>query len=63
MKYTVSMAVDGRIDIDVDADSPEEARGKAVEAFATADLSNMEIIGTSAVNCSDDNGNIVCDYE
>lgn len=62
MKYTVSIAVDGRIDIEVDANDAEEARGKALDAFATADLSKMEIVGTDAVNCSDENGDIIADY-
>ena len=62
MKYTVSISVDGRIDIEVDADNTEEARVKALDAFATADLSKMEIVGRDAVNCSDEDGNIVADY-
>mgnify|MGYP006958221883 CR=1 FL=1 len=63
MKYTVSISVDGRIDIEVDADNTEEARVKALDAFATADLSKMEIVGTDAVNCSDEDGKLVADYE
>lgn len=63
MKYTVSMAVDGRIDVEVEADTPEEAFKKADEAFATADLTNMEIVGRNPVNCSDEDGNLVKDYE
>lgn len=63
MKYTVSMAVDGRIDIEVDAENALDARVKAREAFATADLSRMTIVGSDAVNCSDEDGNLVADYE
>ena len=63
MKYTVSMAVDGRIDIEVDAENALDARVKAREAFATADLSRMIIVGSDAVNCSDEDGNLVADYE
>ena len=63
MKYTVSIAVDGRIDIEVDANNKDEAREKALDAFANADLSKMEVVGTSAVNCSDDDGNLIADYE
>ncbi len=63
MKYTVSISVDGRIDIEVDADSTEEARAKALEAFSTTDLSKMEIVGRDAVNCSDEEGNIIEEYE
>lgn len=63
MKYTVSMAVDGRIDIEVDAENALDARVKAREAFATADLSRMTIVGSDAVNCSDEDGNLVADYD
>ena len=62
MKYTVSIAVDGRIDITVDAADPNEAREKAETAFMDADLSKMDIVDTIAVNCSDEDGNIVKDY-
>lgn len=62
MKYSVSIAVDGRIDIDVEASDPSEAREKALEAFATADLAGMTIVGTDAVNCSDADGELVMDY-
>ena len=42
-KYTVSLAVDGRIAVDVAAESPQEAYELAKEAFArTADLRLME---------------------
>ena len=58
MRYHVSIAVDGRIDIPVDANSPEEARKKAMDEFATADLSEMEVVGTNAVNAEDANGNL-----
>lgn len=61
MKYTVSIAVDGRIDVEVDlpADaSMDEIRQKATEGFASADLSNMDVIGTSPVNVTDENDEI-----
>lgn len=63
MKFTVSIAVDGRIDIEVDANNKDEAREKALDAFGNADLSKMVIVGTSAVNCSDDDGNLIADYD
>ena len=63
MKYTVSMAVDGRIDIEVEADTPDEAFEKAEEAFSTADLTKMEIVGRNPVNCSNEDGFLVKDYE
>lgn len=50
MEYTVSVAIDGRIAIKVDADSFEEAKRKALTEVAFSDLDTMEIVGTSAVN-------------
>lgn len=64
-KYTVSMAVDGRIDVEVEAENPDEAREKAIEEFQTSDIDfnkDMEIVDTNPVNCSDDKGDIVKDY-
>lgn len=61
MKYTVSIAVDGRVDVEVDlpADaSMDEIRQKATEGFASADLSNMDIINTNPVNVTDENDEI-----
>lgn len=61
MKYTVSIAVDGRVDVEVDlpADaSMDEIRQKAMESFASANLSNMDVIGTSPVNVTDENDEI-----
>ena len=63
MKYTVSMAVDCRIDVEVEADTPEDAFNRADAAFATVDLTNMEIVDRKPVNCSDEDGNLVKDYE
>jgi len=62
MKYTVSMKVDGRIDVEVEAANPDEAKMAANVAFMEADLSNMEIVDAEPVNCSDESGNIVKDY-
>lgn len=61
-KFTVSIAVDGRLDIEVEARNPIEAKKKAIEAFATADLSKMEIVGRDAVNCMDEDDNLF-DYD
>ena len=57
MKYVVSIAVDGRIDVEVEANSFEEAQGKALNKFADADLSEMEVRGRKAVNAEDNDGN------
>lgn len=65
MKYTVSMAVDGRVDVEVEAENPDEAREKAIEKFQTSDIDfnkDMEIVDTNPVNCSDEDYNIVKDY-
>ena len=50
MRYNVSVAVDGRLDIDVYAKSFEDAKEKAMGEFASADLTGMEVIGAHPVN-------------
>ena len=62
MKYVVHMAVDGRIDLEVEADSPEAAYDKAVSAFEDADLSNMEVVDSRPIYCEDESGDIVKEY-
>lgn len=62
MKYIVSMAVDGRIDVEVEAADVNEAKEKAEEAFCDANLSKMEIVGADAVTCYDAEGNILASY-
>ena len=61
-KYIVSMAVDGRIDVEVEAESTEEAFKAAQEAFMDADLKDMEVIDSKPVNVSDEDGNLLEDY-
>lgn len=61
MKYTVSIAIDGRIDINVEADNVEDAKNKAYAAFMDADVGEIEIIGSNAVNATDENNNLT-DY-
>lgn len=56
MKYRVSMAVNGRIDVDVDADNFEEAKEKAKIEATFVDMSNMEVVGMTAVNAEDEYG-------
>ena len=53
-KYTVSVAIDGRIDINVEADSFEDAKSKI--SLIDIDLRNMECVGFRAVNAEDENG-------
>ena len=62
MKYIVSMRVEGRVNIEVEADSPQEAFDRANDmGLCSADLSKMEIIDDGAVNCTDEDGNLT-DY-
>lgn len=63
MKYIVCMAVDGRIDLEVEAADPDDACVKALSAFSTADLSRMETVDGGPVNCKDaETGEIVREY-
>lgn len=57
MKYTVSIAIDGRIDVQVEADSFEEAELVALGEVCYCDISTMEFINTDAVYAEDENGN------
>lgn len=61
-KYIVSMAVDGRVDIEVEADDPTSAFEEAKEAFTESDLSNMEVVDAKPVNCYDVDKKILEDY-
>ena len=56
MKYIVSVAVDGRVDVEVDAASFEEAREKACEEVGSIDFNRLEFIDWKAVNAEDENG-------
>ena len=63
MKYIVSMAVDSRLDVEVEANSPDEAFKAAKAAFIDADISRVEVVGAYPVNCSDANtGELIKDY-
>ena len=59
MKYTISIAIDGRIDVEVDAVSFEEAKNKV--NLNDVNLANMDIVGYNAVNATDENG-VFIDY-
>ena len=61
MKYYVSIAVDGRIEVEVEADNFDEAKEKACIDFYDADLRNLDCIEWHAVNAEDENGEFV-DY-
>lgn len=58
MKYFVSMAVDGRIEVEVEASSPKEAYEKAAEEFCDVDLSKMDYVDANPVSCTDEDGNM-----
>lgn len=58
MKYYVTLAVDGRYTVEVEADNIEQAREAARDAFEGADLRKMECVGTSFVNIEDEHGNL-----
>ena len=67
--YTVSMAVDGRIDVTVrakktmdKAELRETLRDLAETAFMDADLSTMEVVGGYPVNASNENGDLIFDF-
>lgn len=63
MKYIVSMAVEGRMGVEVEASSPDEAFAAAEEAFMDADISKLEVVGSHPVNCSDaETGELIKDY-
>lgn len=59
MKYTISIAIDGRIDAEVDAVSFEEAKNKV--NLNDVNLANMDIVGYNAVNATDESG-VFIDY-
>ena len=61
-KYIVHMAVDGRIDLEVEASDPTTAYAKSLSAFEDADLSRMEVISYVPIHCEDETGKIVREY-
>lgn len=61
--FTVSMAVDGRIDVMVEAKTVQEAFEKAKDAFMEEDLSDMETVDAKPVNATDDETGELTDYE
>lgn len=56
MKYTVSVAIDARIDVEVEADSFEEARSKAEIEAAYDDWNNLSYVSFDAVNAEREDG-------
>lgn len=65
MKYKVHMIVDAGLDIDVDAESIEDAYDKASETFWDLDktsLNDLEILGAKPAFIMDDSGEIIREY-
>ena len=61
MKYIVSVAFDGRMDVEVEADNIYIAKEKALFDAANSDYNTIELITLSAVNATDEEGNLI-DY-
>ena len=61
MKYIVSVAIEGRIDVEVEANSFEEARDSAVWGVGNEDWNCMDLVNVKSVNAEDENGKFV-DY-
>ena len=55
-KYTVSLALDCRVDVEVEADSFDEAFEKAKSK--TYDWNKVEVVGDKPVNATDESGNM-----
>ena len=62
MKYTVSMKIDARLDVEVEADSFEEAFEKAQGDVCVADTTDMEWVGTEPVNATRASDDVMADY-
>ena len=56
MKYYVGIAVDGRVYVEVEANSFEEAKEKAIDVFENIDFGQLEDIEAEAINAEDENG-------
>ena len=61
MKYTVGIAVDGRVYIEVEANDFSEAKEKANDIFMDLDLGQLECVEWHNVNAEDEDGNMI-DY-
>lgn len=61
MKYIVSVAIEGRIDVEVEADDIEEARQKAIHEAGNTDWNCMDLVDCTPVNAEDEHG-VLIDY-
>lgn len=60
MRYHVSMRVDGRISVEVDAANVQDAFDKAIKRWETGDFdfNKMDIVDSYPVNAEDEDGNL-----
>lgn len=56
MKYYVTLAVDTRINIEVEANNLEEAEVKAQEEFMEIDIGDLNYADSFVVSVEDENG-------
>lgn len=56
MKYIVSVAVNGRVYVEIDAKNFEEAKKKANNEVGFLDFNRLQCIEWEAVNAEDENG-------
>lgn len=56
MKYYVTLAVDTRINIEVEANNLEEAEVKAQEEFMEVDIGDLDYADSFVVSVEDENG-------
>ncbi len=60
--FTVSIALDARVDVKIKASSLKEAMSKANAEEYWYKLADAEVIGTKPVNISDENGDLLADF-
>lgn len=60
--FWVTFKIDGRLAVQVDATSAEEAFKKAWGEYETADLLDMEVVDSEIVNCFDEDAQTLTDY-
>ena len=56
MKCFVTFKVEGRINVEVEANTVGEILEKAYEAFSEADLSEMEYVDSDPISYEDEDG-------
>ena len=55
-KYILSLAIDARVDVKIEAKSLEEAMGKARNDVHYYDMNDIEVISSKPVNITDEDG-------